>query len=186
VRPIDLPPPSHWATRPHGTRLRYISGCRCVPCRAARSRYETLRTLKRAQGHWNGLVDALPARQHLQALSRQGMGYKRVARAAGVSITVVQLIVTGRRTQMRAQARRKILAVRLSLAPHALVPAGPTWVLLDALVAEGYPKCRLAWMLGYRGWGLQISRRQVTVKTAARVEALYSWVSEQASAAMTR
>lgn len=35
-RPPDLPPPEHYA---HGTRARYVAGCRCTPCRASNTRY---------------------------------------------------------------------------------------------------------------------------------------------------
>ena len=53
------------AERPHGTRLRYISGCKCVPCRAANSRYETGRLRARREGDWNGYVDAATSREWL-------------------------------------------------------------------------------------------------------------------------
>ena len=36
MRPPDLPPPEHYA---HGTRARYVSGCRCPPCRASNVAY---------------------------------------------------------------------------------------------------------------------------------------------------
>ena len=46
------------AGKPHGTRIRYVGGCRCLPCRAANSRYESERQAARKLGDWNGLVDA--------------------------------------------------------------------------------------------------------------------------------
>lgn len=36
MRPLGLPPPERHA---HGTRSRYVSGCRCAECRAANTRY---------------------------------------------------------------------------------------------------------------------------------------------------
>lgn len=44
--------------RSHGDRLKYLAGCRCVPCRAANSRYEVARAAARKAGDWNGLVPA--------------------------------------------------------------------------------------------------------------------------------
>lgn len=35
TRPRDLPPADHY---PHGTRARYVSGCRCTECRASNTR----------------------------------------------------------------------------------------------------------------------------------------------------
>lgn len=35
MRPVDLPPIEHY---PHGTRARYVAGCRCTECRAANKR----------------------------------------------------------------------------------------------------------------------------------------------------
>lgn len=36
MRPSDLPPPEYYA---HGTRARYVAGCRCPPCRASNVAY---------------------------------------------------------------------------------------------------------------------------------------------------
>lgn len=180
MRPADMPPVSRWADRPHGTRLRYVSGCRCVPCRAANSRYETRRARLRAQGQWNGLVDAAPARRHILALGTQGMGYKLVADRARVATSVVAAVRAGRKRQIRAATEKALLGVRLELASGALVPAAETWRLLDQLVREGYPKRRLARFLGQRGAGLQVSRDQVTVKTAGRVARLHARLTAEA------
>ena len=35
--------------KPHGTRLKYMGGCKCMLCRAANSRYETERKLTPAR-----------------------------------------------------------------------------------------------------------------------------------------
>lgn len=173
MRPADLPPVSRWADRPHGTRLRYLAGCKCVQCRAANSRYETHRLRERAKGRGNGIVPAAPARAHVAALGAKGMGYKRVAAAARVAVSVVALISSGRKTHIRQQTERRILGVRWQPALGARLDAGPTWVLLRELIAAGYPKVRLARWMGQRGPGLQVSRRQVSVRTALKVRALH-------------
>lgn len=180
MRPLDLPPPSHWADRPHGTRLRYMAGCRCLVCRAANSRYETMRRRRRLTGYWNGLVDAREARAHIVQLGRSGMGYRAVAVAAGIASTVVQEVKSGAKLQIRAKTARAILAVKVARRPHALISAAETWRLLSRLIADGYPKRRLARMLGQRGQGLQMGRRRVTVRNAERVRKLYDWLTAEA------
>lgn len=49
--------------RPHGTRLKYVGGCRCDACRSANSAYERDRQLARKHGDWNGLASARRARR---------------------------------------------------------------------------------------------------------------------------
>lgn len=60
MRPADLPDPSQWADRPHGTRMRYIAGCRCVACRAAHSRVVCHYDRLARTGRGNPLVPAGP------------------------------------------------------------------------------------------------------------------------------
>ena len=169
-----LPTPERLAARPHGTRLRYLSGCRCVPCRAANSRYETARAAARKAGDWNGVVDAAPARAHLLKLGRQGVGYKSVAAAASVAVSVVAKIRSGERVQVRASTARRILGVTADArADASTVPAGPTWRRIRQLLEEGYTKGRIARELGAQRPALQLGRRRVLASTAVRVERLH-------------
>ena len=90
--------------KPHGTRARYIGGpCRCLPCRAANSRYQTGRDKAiRTEGDRRGLVPALTAREYLLRLQDKGIGYKAVADAAGVARSVVSKGLSGQRKSIRA------------------------------------------------------------------------------------
>lgn len=179
-RPADLPGREHFERMPCGTRAKYVGAkCRCVPCRAAASRYESERLAKRKAGEWNGLVPAEPVRVHLGRLSRQGVGYKSAADAAGVSRSTVGAILAGRRTQLRAQAAKRLLAVdREAVADHALVPAVRTWRLIEQLLKEGFTKTELARRLGSsaRAPALQLRRDYVTAVNASKVERLYRQV----------
>lgn len=166
--------PDRLAARPHGTRLRYISGCRCVPCRAANSRYESERLAARKRGEWNGIVCADRARAHLLALSRAGVGRRAVAAASGVALTIIHEVRAGRRPQIRAMTERRLLAVDgQALSDGAKVPAGPTWRRVRQLLAEGYTKAFLARELGAQRPALQLGRRRVLAVTAVRVERLH-------------
>lgn len=84
---------------PHGSWRRYRYGrCRCQVCRdsqnARQRAYEHRRAAER--GTPIDQVDAEPVRQHVQALRRQGLGFKRIARRAGMSESQVRSLVYGR------------------------------------------------------------------------------------------
>jgi hypothetical protein len=186
MRPADLPPRERWADAPHGTRLRHISGCRCLACRAAHSRDVSRYRRLSLTGKGNPLVSAEPMRAHLLALRRVGVGYKRAATMAKVGHTTVFRVLSGDKTQVRKRTSEAILALPLSpalLAPSTLIDAGPTWRLVRRMLADGYPALRIARFLGQQGSGLQIGKRKVEVKTAEKVRALAGWLlaEEQAS-----
>jgi hypothetical protein len=143
-------------------------------CRAANSRYETMRAAARKRGEWNGLVSADAARAHLYELSKLGVGYKSVAAAANVSPTSLMEIRAGRKLQLRRETERRILDVdRSCVADGALVDARRAQRLLDRLKAEGYPALRLVRFLGMKASGLQFGRRRMTARNAQRIERLY-------------
>ena len=164
------------ATRPHGVRVRYCLGCRCLPCRAANSRYESGRLAARKNGDWNGVVSSLAARNHLRKLRRRGVGLRAVADVTGVSRTILQGIASGARAQCRKRTETAILAVDSGArSGGSIVPAGRTWRILSLLLAEGYTKSDLARRLGSKAKtpALQIRTDFVLASTAAKVERLY-------------
>ena len=160
------------AERPHGTRLRYVGGCRCVPCRAANSRYETGRALARASGDWNGIVSATRARQHIERLSAAGVGGKALSAASGVPYSIVCRIKDGRQLKIRARTEARILAVdEAAIADGALVDAGRARRMVQELVQQGYTKAQMAQWMGYKRPVLQfLKTRHITARTASRVE----------------
>lgn len=128
---------------------------------------------------WNGLVDAKRARAHLRRLSRQGVGYKTVADAAVVSPTIVAKILNGKKHSVRADTERRILDVTVDArADKALVDAGPTWKLIDRMLAPevGFSKAELAHRLGYARAALQLRRDRITLRNAERVRKFYEAV----------
>jgi hypothetical protein len=177
-----LPTPEQLCARhDHGSRLRYLGGCHCMPCRAANSRYECARRAARMRGEWAGLVDAAEVRAHLFRLSRKGVGYKSVATACDVSKTVLLEVRAGRRLKVRATTARKVLAVDgTAHAAKALIDARPTWRLIDELLEEGFTRQELARRLGSRAKSqppkLQIRQHRITAATAAAVRRIYDVV----------
>lgn len=174
------------ADRPHGTRLKYMAGCRCADCRRANTDYETQRAKARRNGDWNGLVSTEPVRAHLAALAAAGVGLVPVADASGVRRAALMDIVHGRKQRIRARSASAVLAVTPAVAAdRALVDAAPTWRMLDELIADGHTRAELARQLGKQR-ALQLKRTTVTVRNAHEVQRLYQALRRCPSATMQR
>lgn len=160
--------------RPHGDRLRYLGGCRCHACRGANTAYEKQRAIARANGEWNGLVSAMPAREHLAALSKAGVGRRVVRDVCGVSDTILWAIIVGNKLKVRARTAKAILSVTAEAkADRALIPANATWALIQELLADGYTKAFLAKFMGRSRPALQLGKDQITVRNAFEVTRMY-------------
>jgi hypothetical protein len=168
------------AEKSHGTRLKYMAGCRCLPCRAANSRYECERTRARLAGDWNGLVPAKAARRHILRLSKQGVGRRAVAAACDVSLTILSSIRSGTRTRIRKRTQDRILGVtRLAVSDGAIVPANETWRQINVLLEEGFTKAELARRLGFESAALQVGKERILARTAARVDRLFRMLMKE-------
>jgi hypothetical protein len=159
--------------RPHGTRLRYVGGCRCDLCRAANRNYERKRAAARAAGDWNGIVSSDNARRHLLALARQGVGTRSVSACSDVSRTILLEVIQRKRLRVRARTERAVLAVTADVArgDASLMSAKGTWRLIENLLEEGYTKKRIAQEMGHRS--IQLSKKTVTARNASRVAVVY-------------
>ena len=171
-------------THAHGTYSCYVlDGCRCAPCSKANSTYERTRVRQQAYGRWDGLVDAEPAREHLQQLRAAGMGIRTIAKRLDLAESTLAKIVYGDPRRGAPPSRRvkpstlaAILAVTPDPADGACVDGTGTRRRLQALVATGWSQSRLARMLGWTvaNLGRLVHRDgQVTHATARAVAALY-------------
>ena len=171
--------------RAHGTYIKYVvERCRCDPCRAANSDYETRRqhAMRRPDEIWLPYVPAGPARRHVRQLMAAGVGLKQIAKVSGVPHGSLSKLVYGDpqrnmapSKRIRPQTERAILAVtEADAADGAKIAAGPTWALIDQLIAAGYWKAWIARQIGQRGPGLQFGRDEVTARTARAVAALHA------------
>lgn len=165
----------------HGTRARNKRGCGCLRCRAANSQYVAARESARKSGDTRDIVSAEHARAHIIALGKSGIGYKIVADEAKVAESIVFAIRRGKRTQIRANTERAILAVDAATIVRgdaSLVSARETWRLLDELIDRGYSKRQLAtWLHRKPTPALQIKRSLVTYRTAANVRDMYDKIN---------
>jgi hypothetical protein len=164
--------------KPHGTRLKYMAGCKCMQCRAANSRYETSRSRLRKQGLSNGIFSAKKAQRRILKLSYQGIGYKTVAKNAGVSRTVMFKIRSGQQTHIREMTEKRILELGArSSAAGQLIDAAGTWRKIKWLLGPtcGFSKTELARRLGSKAKtpSLQIRDDIILTRTARAVSRLY-------------
>lgn len=111
--PAARPCPHPRANHQHGTLQAYKQDkCKCGPCRDASTAYERHRSQQKAYGRWQPYADAQPVREHVEALVRSGdIGWKDIARRAGVSVPTVRALLYG-----RGRAKRTVLRVLLSTA----------------------------------------------------------------------
>ena len=128
------------------------------------------------------LVPAAPARQRLEALARVGVGLRRAAQLAQVSVRTAQGIRTGRRALVCRQVALAILDLRPSLARGQRVNGYETRRMIAILQTEGFTRAALARRLGLRSPTLQLNRRRVTVRNALKVRAFYAFVTAHGGA----
>lgn len=132
---------------PHGTRARYLRGCRCVQCRSAHAQY--------VYAQWRGqiapLVLAAQAKAKLEQLARAGVGHRRAADLAGVSERTVLRIRLGQTLRIHATVEAAILGIRPSLAhgcyvdiPQAAI--AKRWLL--SLLGEDFTAAQIAPTIG--------------------------------------
>lgn len=154
----------------HGTRAEYQKGCRCFGCRVANAAYQVA-----YRGHprdpW---IDAGPVRGHLLLLASQGCGARTVAKASGVSRSVLQAITQGTRTCIRRSQAVCVLAVTAEPADGTLVNAWQVKRWIRALLSEGFTKRRLAEQLGLPSRQLHPHTALVRRSTEHRMRSLYS------------
>lgn len=167
----------------HGTRTGYVKGCRCEPCtQANRDQNRAREAAARSGGPSTDLVDAAAARGRLRILHGRGATQKALGRATGLNVKSVVEILTGHNRRILPSTEAAILALTLdkvhaAAAPGSLIPAGPTWRLLDDLIGRGWPKAWIARELGMTG-SLQLKRSEITAVNADRVARLYRAVGE--------
>lgn len=173
------------ARHEHGDNVMYvIHKCRCDVCRTAKTARE--RENRRAKLYGRGyLTDAEPARRHLRWLMAEGMGWKRVAKSAGVSPSTVYPLLYGRggddprppRKQISKALEAKLLAVTPDMAAGSIVDNLGSVRRLQALAAAGWSQHRLAGMLGMFpgnfGKIIHGERGGILVSTAKKIEAFF-------------
>jgi transcriptional regulator with XRE-family HTH domain len=170
----------------HGTWQRYVNKrirCRCEPCREAWRAYQNNRNRAIAYGRHEPapLVDAAPARDHLNSLRAAGYGTKALAAISGIHRTHLEDIRSGKRATVWQSTLDDVLAITVDpdrLPDRADVDGVGTRRRLRALVAVGWSMALIAERLGCRPENVrQIinapDERRVTAATRRAVCAVY-------------
>lgn len=106
-------------TPDHGTRARYLRGCKCPPCLAAHSAYcKRYRYIAAVNTRRSApkvatkplRTDATPVREHIARLVASGMTFAEIQRESATSNAHVSKLMAGQPRVHRATAAR-ILAV---------------------------------------------------------------------------
>lgn len=179
----------HPARHQHGTRVAYVADkCRCPQCREANRIDQARARRQRAYGN-PAYVDATAARDHVHDLQTRGMGWKRIAAAADVSLSTVHKLLYGAPSRdmgpskrIHQQTAQALLAVRLDHAPSARVDATGTRRRLQALVWMGWSVRHLTSRLGcdrQKIDALLAGNSRTTAATAEAVADLYDRIWNQ-------
>jgi hypothetical protein len=87
---------------------------------------------------------------------------------------VISRIKSGQSTHIRKGTEEKLLAVsKDAVSDAAGVRAYPTWRQIKSLLAEGFTRAELARRLGYKSPSLQLGKKWILARNAARVDRLY-------------
>lgn len=158
----------------------------CHPCYIAwwsrRKGYGTFESL---------FTEAQPARDHVTALVKAGVGYRRIAQLSGLNRKTIQDLMNGRSNRgtppkkvMRKTTVAAILAIPIPTAPTApqvadrmLVSSLGTRRRIQSLVAYGYSYADMARRVGWSTPNfaklVYDEDAQVTAKTARMVDTLF-------------
>lgn len=177
--------------RQHGTYAKYkLDNCRCYPCAAKTSEYNTARERAIAYGTWQPFVDAEPVRAHVTVLRECGIGLRQLSALTGLSRSVLTGLMNGKpgkppAKRVRPATAQKILAVEPTLAniaPSTPVDAAGTHRRIQALVFNGWSQAKLANRLGMTPGNFTtfMKATQVTARHALAARALYRELGGQA------
>lgn len=118
-------------------------------------------------------VSSAPARAHIALLRSQGIGERTIAIRARLGRNAIGAIVRGESKRVKRSTSDRILAAPAAMRGAALVPAAPTWELIDDMLATGKRKAWIAREIGLKTPALQLRRDRIQVTSAQKVLALH-------------
>jgi AraC-like DNA-binding protein len=178
-------------TRPRTLTGAYHRNCGCPRCYEGNAAWQRERRHGLKDGTWQPLVDAEPARRHIEYLHEHGLSYATIARRAGISNAGLSRIrrsisTRPRHERMYADNLKAILAVKLDdstadLPGGAYTSSCGTVRRLHALRAIGWPADMIAAKAG-------LARRTLTragnatsfeAETHRRIRDVYDLLHDQ-------
>lgn len=129
------------------------------------------------------LISANKTRKHLKWLSERGIGLHSVSIASDVSYSSLQAIRSGMQTKILPSTESRILAIDTgAIGDCSLVPAAPSWKLIDKLLQKGISKAEIARRLGYKTHVIQLKVGRITARNAHRISKVYKILMEELTA----
>jgi hypothetical protein len=172
-----MPEPAGAPSISHGTRSKYVQGCRCVNCRAANSAYYKARRMRKPlRRNIEATVDATRAREFLSLLSEAGVGRNSVHAVCGVGKRLLWEIASGKAKRIFCSTEARILGVKANeaLPRGAIVEAEVTLQQIEALLKEGFTRGDIADRLHRFSDRLRIGEgNKVRKESALRINKLY-------------
>ncbi|MEV8638930.1 Helicase associated domain protein [Streptosporangium sp. NPDC051023] len=181
--PLDL------GGHPHGTAKGIAAGCPCATCLHARRADDRERLAERRR-----IINPVPAsaaRRHLQALRQAGVKTVTIAATSGVPLGVIKKIDAAQQSISRSH-EAALLAATVDACARALrvgsrgrlvhpdnetIDAGPTWEIINGLIARGFGVGWIGRELGYAN-GLKFRKDAITRRNADQVADLAGRVGD--------
>lgn len=114
----------------HGTRTRYVQGCRCDKCKRANAIYRAEFRAREKEGEIvdrrgtrPGRVDVAETLAAIVSARSVGVSLARIAKRSRVSETTLSKIVTGKSRRTTEAHARAIIRACTSLHESASIPA---------------------------------------------------------------
>jgi hypothetical protein len=162
----------------HTDRMSFCADCRALHAAWARNRNKQI-----AYGRWVGMVPAEPILKHVTRLREAGLSHRAIAEAAGIGSTVLDRLVRGEQSTLRADTASRLLTAVPQLGPESLVSSLGAARRLQALAANGWDASTLAGMLDTSGKQVRAwrSRRTQSVRLDAHrsIAALYRRIGDR-------
>lgn len=162
----------------HGTHASYVRGCHCDECKQGHREYQRLYDLRRrwpeVYGPSSPYIDAAEVREHLNALSRSGVGRRRIHELTGLSHSAIRDLATGEHQRCLPETARRILSITCrDQAPGGLVDAVETHRLVAEMTDAGVRRYAIAKVIGQSGPALQLGKTSVTRRNADAIQKLH-------------
>lgn len=167
----------------HGTRARYLRGCRCPECSTANRRYCKTYRLRVAAVNGDTLrIPVTRVEQHIRAWTQRGWSQRQIADAVGCSDRVIHNILTGSVRAIRPDIARRVLDADLNNSSEhgrASVDATGTRRRIQALAVVGWPFKQIAARAGVSEYtpGRVLTRPRVYVGTANSIADVYDEIA---------
>lgn len=152
----------------HGTRARYVAGCRCPECGHANRVYlDDYKAGRAIEGRRT--VPAYAVVTHIAALRASGVELTAIARLTGFSVHHLRSVARGGYSRVTRRLHDAVLSIQPGdYSENSLVPAAVAAEVYDAIKAAGVETQAIAKAFGYTTPHVNIYQRKYVTKRTYR------------------